>query len=491
MVQASMVIKMPPMAKIYFPLLFDIVFNLLYCVYGSDVDTHLELGMELLMKGQLNDALSHYHLAVENDPDNYLTYFKRSTVYQAMGRYRSALDDLNECLKLNPDFVPARLQKAVVLYRQGNLDQAQQEFEYIIHVDPHHPDAHHYYEQIEHLKSDKYLAEHLVEIGKCSEAIPLLNKLSQELYWSYELREMRAHCFENIGDIINAINDLRALTKMKSDNTDGFLKLSKLHYQIGEPEESLNAIRECLKLDPDHKQCHQHYKKVKKLANLYKSGTEFASKHDHQGCIDKLQAALELENQMPNLVHLFKSKLCHCLNLKGDAQQAIKVCTEVLELHPNDIHALCDRADSYINLENYDDASSDYKKVLQIDENMTRAKDGYNKAERLKKQSKKRDYYKILGVPRHATKKDIMKAYRKAASKWHPDQYQGDEKKKAEDKFIDIAAAKEVLTDPEKRQKFDNGEDPLDPEQQNGNAFHPFTQGFDPFGGRYTFKFTF
>ena len=129
--------------------------------------------------------------------------------------------------------------------------------------------------------------------------------------------------------------------------------------------------------------------------------------------------------------------------------------------------------------------------MLQIDENMTRAKDGYNKAERLKKQSKKRDYYKILGVSRHATKKDIMKAYRKAASKWHPDQYQGDEKKKAEDKFIDIASAKEVLTDPEKRQKFDNGEDPLDPEQQNGNAFHPFTQGFDPFGGRYTFKFTF
>lgn len=251
----------------------------------------------------------------ENDPKNYLTYFKRSTVYQAMGRYRSALDDLNECLQLNPDFNPARLQKAVVLYRQGDLEQAQKEFEYILHVDPNHLEAHQYYQQIEHLKNDKYLVEHLVDIGKCSEAIPLLDKLSQELYWSYELRDMRAHCFESIGDIINAINDLRALTKMKSDNTDGFLKLSKLHYQIGEPEESLNAIRECLKLDPDHKECHQHYKKVKKLANLYKLATDFAAKNDHQGCIDKLQQGLELETNVPNLVHLFKSKLCHCLNL--------------------------------------------------------------------------------------------------------------------------------------------------------------------------------
>ena len=42
--------------------------------------------------------------------------------------------------------------------------------------------------------------------------------------------------------------------------------------------------------------------------------------------------------------------------------------------------------------------------------------------------------------------------------KWHPDSYQGDEKKKAENRFLDIAAAKEVLTDPEKRAKFDQGE---------------------------------
>lgn len=449
------------------------------------------MGMQFLMKGQLNDALSHYHLAVENDRHNYLTYFKRSTVYQAMGRYRSALEDLTESLKLNSQFLPARVQRASILYRQGSLDEAQKEYEYILHSEPHHNEALLFYSQIDAIRNDWHIADHLVEINRCHEAIEILSKLVQEIYWSYELKESRAKCFEKTGDIINAINDLRSLTKMKPDNTDGYLKLSKLHYLIGEPEESLNAIRECLKLDPDHKSCHQHYKNVKKLAGLYKSATELASKHDHEGCINKLKAALKLENDTTSIVYLLKSKLCHCLNLNGNAQEAIDTCTEALELHPDDPNVLCDRADAHINLENYDDASRDYKKASQIDENSTRPKDGYQKAERLKKQSKKKDYYKILGVPRNAQKKDIMKAYRKAASKWHPDQYQGDEKKKAEKMFIDIAAAKEVLTDPEKRQKFDNGEDPLDPEQQNGNAFHPFTRGFDPFGGQYTFRFTF
>jgi len=51
--------------------------------------------------------------------------------------------------------------------------------------------------------------------------------------------------------------------------------------------------------------------------------------------------------------------------------------------------------------------------------------------------------------------------------------------------FIDIAAAKEVLTDPEKRKQFDNGMDPLDAEEQaqQNQGFNPFHHGGSPFGG--------
>ncbi len=65
-----------------------------------------------------------------------------------------------------------------------------------------------------------------------------------------------------------------------------------------------------------------------------------------------------------------------------------------------------------------------------------------------------KDYYKILGVPKTATDKEIKAAYRRLARKWHPD-LNPQTRKAAEEKFKEINEANEVLSDPEKRKKYD------------------------------------
>ena len=65
----------------------------------------------------------------------------------------------------------------------------------------------------------------------------------------------------------------------------------------------------------------------------------------------------------------------------------------------------------------------------------------------------KRDFYEVLGVSRGASDKEIKKAYRKLAVKFHPDKNSGD--KTAEENFKEIGEAYEALSDPQKRAAYD------------------------------------
>lgn len=92
----------------------------------------------------------------------------------------------------------------------------------------------------------------------------------------------------------------------------------------------------------------------------------------------------------------------------------------------------------------------------------------------------KRDYYEVLGVEKSASADEIKKAYRKMAMKYHPDRNPGD--KEAEAKFKEAGEAYEVLSDDEKRSRYDQyGHQGVDPNFNPG--FGGFGGGFGDFGG--------
>lgn len=460
--------------------------------FDPELENHLELGGRLLAQGHYDDALSHYHAAVDADPYNYMTYFKRATVYMAIGRLSSAHKDLTKVIELRPDFISARLQRGSLLYKQGKLDEAHIDFEGVLRFDPSNPEAVHAYSVIEPMKREIRMVYGMVEDRNYPVAIDVLTRLLQELPWDVKLRELRSRCFEAVGNLISSINDLKMVVKSGTENQERYMKLSELYYEMGETELSLIAIRECLKFDPDHKACFAHYKSVKKITSNLKAIEEFIDQSQYGECAESAKKVLLLENKAVQIVLHARSKLCFCLNKNNQPVEAIKACSEALDLSADDYDLLCERGEAYLANEDFSEAMQDFQRAININMNLKRAHDGHNIAQKRKKLSKRRDYYKILGVKRTAGKREILKAYRKLAQKWHPDNFQGDEKAGAEKKFIDIAAAKEVLTDPEKRQKYDLGEDPLDPETQAGQNFNPYG-GFHPFthGGGFTFKFHF
>ena len=89
-----------------------------------------------------------------------------------------------------------------------------------------------------------------------------------------------------------------------------------------------------------------------------------------------------------------------------------------------------------------------------------------------------KDYYDVLGVARNASDEEIKKAFRKLARQYHPDVAK--DKTIAEEKFKEINEANEVLSDPEKRRKYDElGENWNHPERQAAQPQYGFGEGFE------------
>jgi len=118
-----------------------------------------------------------------------------------------------------------------------------------------------------------------------------------------------------------------------------------------------------------------------------------------------------------------------------------------------------------------------------------------------------KDYYKTLGVKKNAKEKEIKKAYRKLALKYHPDKHPAEKKDKATKKFEEISEAYEVLTDEEKRRIYDQlgeeglkrgggggGPPPGYDQQQGGGQRGPYGQqqqgGFPGGGGQQHYTYT-
>jgi len=163
-------------------------------------------------------------------------------------------------------------------------------------------------------------------------------------------------------------------------------------------------------------------------------------------------------------------------NLK-DHDKAVEEAKKliVIEETPNALYCL---GDAQISAELFNEALQTFRRALEIaptEEEKKIAQNKLKEAEAALKQSKEKNYYKILGVDRKATKKEIKKAYKDGALKWHPDK-NPDNVEEAEKKFSEIAEAYEVLSDEELRGKFDRGEAVFEnqggPQQRGGPQFH-------------------
>ncbi|KXN90332.1 hypothetical protein AN958_04365 [Leucoagaricus sp. SymC.cos] len=243
-------------------------------------------------------------------------------------------------------------------------------------------------------------------------------------------------------------------------------------FLTGKLDQAKTHAQNALRFDPSCEPAQKLRKRVRDVERLKEEGNSAFKSGKLREAVDKYTEALERIGELEEegkggqiRATLLSNRATTLLKLSKH-EEALKDTTTSLELSPNSFKALRTRARIHLHLENFDSSIADFKSAVQqaqtegsATENDIRGlRTELKKAEAALKRSKTKDYYKILGVPRDCGESEIKKAYRRESLKHHPDKAvrkQGGD----EEKFKLVGEAHAVLSDPQRRARYDMGED--------------------------------
>jgi tetratricopeptide (TPR) repeat protein len=178
-----------------------------------------------------------------------------------------------------------------------------------------------------------------------------------------------------VGQTGEAIGDVTRATKLSSGNVEAYFLLSQLHFKTGDRVEALKQIRECVKLDADHKLAFKFYKKLKKFNKVLDKVDETMQKNRFGEAVKNIERAQELENEEHYYVNDLKTKTCGLYVKLNRLDKAKEACEDALKFNGRNVEALISRAEIWEQEQEYQKSIDDIKAAQDIEADSQRLKD--------------------------------------------------------------------------------------------------------------------
>ncbi|RDD37058.1 DnaJ-like protein subfamily C member 7 [Trichoplax sp. H2] len=455
------------------------------------------LGNEAYKKGDYKEACKFYTEAIElksNNP-NYLC--NRAAALMMLNRHNEALNDAVRAIQFDDNYVKGHLRVAKCYMNLGKFDLALQSFAKVRSLDPANKQVKHEIQNATSLKLYFENATKHMDKEDYRQVIYWIDKALQISPSCLQFKFLKVEALIKRGIFSEASSIVNDVLRMNDMNADAlYLRGLCLYYQ-DYAEKAKNHFMRVLKADPDHKRSKDSLKLIKRLISAKEAGNEAFKKGKYEEAYNSYTQALEID---PYNKYINSKLYCNRATTHAKlnrAEAAIADCSEAIKLDDSYVKAYLRRAKCYMDTEQYEEAVRDYEKVLQLDTSQEHKRLVKDAKLELKK-SKRKNYYKILNVSKNATDDEIKKAYRKEALKHHPDRHASateEERKKEELLFKEVGEAYAVLSDKQKRHRYDSGQDLEDSsfgaDINPNDIFQMFFGGGgggNPFGGGSRFR---
>lgn len=421
-----------------------------------------ENGNQLYKIKQYRAAIPYYTEAIELCPDIASYYGNRSACYMMLNNYRAALDDARKAIQLDPTFVKGYVRCLKCAIALGDLTTAENAIKRIRELNmENNANINAELQSLEILKQYEIEAQKAYEKNEFRKVVYCMDRCLDHAPTCARYQIQKAECLALLGRYQEAQELVNSILCFDKGNADAIYVRGMCLFYEDNIDSATNHFQQVFRLAPDHKKAMEIYKRAKLLKRKKDEGNEAYK-------IGKLQEALNLYTEALAVDPLNKktnAKLyfnrATVLARLNKITEAAADCTSALALDENYLKALLRRAKCFMDLGEYEDAVRDYERICKIDKSREN-KRLLQEAKMALKRSKRKDYYKILGVERTASEDEIKKAYRKRALIYHPDRHASAsdaEKKEQEKKFKELGEAYGVLSDPKKKARYDSGQD--------------------------------
>ncbi|KAI9487968.1 hypothetical protein BDB00DRAFT_773427 [Zychaea mexicana] len=422
--------------------------------------------------GNYNEAVRLYSEAIEASPKTATYYANRAAALTMLGKYKEAAADCRSATDIDPSNVKAYMRAGKCHINLGNLEEATRQYEQAYQLDSNNAQVQRECQNLQSVKSyigqmEAYMNGNQWGLAGNSldRAITFVDKDRVPVKWNI----WRAECALGQKKWSEASRIVNYLVRLDTQNPDVLYLRAHVFYGQGDNAKAIAHCMEALRCDPDFTKARILVKKARALDAQKEKGNAAFKANNLQEAYDAYTAALEIDDKNDVLNAKLYSNRAAVLQKLKKFQEALEDCDKALKLDPDFTKVYSRRAACYMELEEYEEAVKDYRHLTELDAGNREYRGLLQKAELELKKSQRKDYYKILGLTKSATDSEIKKAYRKLALQYHPDKNAGDVK--AEAKFKEVGEAYDVLSDSQKKARYDSGADLEGGMGMGGDAF--------------------